>query len=510
MSDKTSDDQSNSTTNALPRQVIRQASTRHFRGLSTKLLALTVLFVMLGEVLIFVPSIANFRMTWLLDRLAVADVASLVLEAAPDNMVPPELRDKILNRAGAKAIAVKRGQKRALMLQPDVTTKVDQHFDLRTSSDFQNIMDTFGVLFAGRDRVIRVVGKAPSGQDDHTDIVIDEAPLRSAMISYSFNVLTLSIVLSFLVASCVFLVLNFFMVRPIHRITANMLRFSEDPEDTSRIIKPSDRTDEIGIAERELQNMQIELAGTLQQKTRLAALGLAVSKISHDLRNMLSSAQLISDRLILIDDPTVKKFAPKLIMSLDRAIDFCAQTLKYGRAQEPPPRRDKFFLRMVADDAIDATAPHTSSHIVLFNDVARDVKIDADREHIFRILTNLMRNSIEALEAHIKAHPGHDGEVRINAWRDDATVVIEVTDNGPGVPEKARKRLFEAFQGSGKSGGTGLGLAIAAELARAHGGSVELRKEGTAADGTGARFWVSIPDQEKNVSAGRRGELEAG
>ncbi|MGI9480898.1 MAG: sensor histidine kinase [Hyphomicrobiales bacterium] len=482
-----------------------QARARHLHGLSSKLLVLTIVFVMLGEVLIYVPSIANFRMTWLRDKVAVADVASLVLEAAPDNMVPPKLRDEILSKAGAKAIGMDRGGRHDLVLQPDTKLEVDKHFDLTQTTIIGSIVDAFDALFAGDGRVIMIVDLPHMGEGERAELVIDEAPLRAAMIQYSVNILTLSIVLSLLVAGCVFFVLNNVMVRPMQRITRNMLRFSEDPEDTSRIISPSGRQDEIGIAERELHNMQTELANTLQQKTHLAALGLAVSKISHDLRNMLASAQVISDRLILIDDPTVKKFAPKLIMSLDRAIDFCAQTLKYGRAQEPPPRRDKFFLRMVADDVIDAAAPHTSNLVVLYNDVPREVKIDADREHIFRILTNLIRNAVEALESPLAATPEKNGAVHINAWREGAVVIIEVSDNGPGVPERARQHMFEAFQGSAKSGGTGLGLAIAAELARAHGGNVSLQDSET-----GAKFWIAIPDSVPDISPGRRGELEAG
>src|SRR4029079_9562465 len=112
--------------------------------------------------------------------------------------------------------------------------------------------------------------------------------------------------------------------------TRYMLRFSENPEDASRIIVPSQRRDEIGTAERELAHMQSELTQTLQQKNRLAALGLAVSKISHDLRNMLASAQLISDRLGSLPDLTVQRFAPKLIASLGRAISFCEGTLRFG------------------------------------------------------------------------------------------------------------------------------------------------------------------------------------
>ncbi|MEM8688634.1 MAG: HAMP domain-containing sensor histidine kinase [Pseudomonadota bacterium] len=476
--------------------------TGYLRGLSTKLLALTILFVMLGEVLIFVPSIAKFRIDWLQDRLSSAKIASLVLEAAPDNMVPDTLRTQILESAGAVAIAYKRGEQRSLLLKPNTSINVVKHFDLRTTSGMRAIMDAFDALFAGNGRIIRVIGNNDMADIEFMEIVLDETPLRMAMIQFGFNILALSIVLSLLVATSVFLALNWVMVRPMRRITMNMLRFSENPEDASRVIQPSMRQDEIGTAERELQNMQDEMVHMLQQKTRLAALGLAVSKISHDLRNMLASAQLISDRLILIDDPTVKKFAPKLIMSLDRAIDFCAQTLKYGRAQEAPPRRDHFFLRMIVDDAIDATAPQTSHKVVLYNDVPQDVKIDADREHIFRILSNLMRNSVEALQEHVAANDT-EGEIRLNAWRNDDRVTIEVGDNGPGVPEKARAHLFEAFQGSVRAGGTGLGLAIASELARAHGGFVELKDRPQ-----GAHFWVVIPDRSEESSDGRRGELE--
>ncbi len=69
------------------------------------------------------------------------------------------------------------------------------------------------------------------------------------------------------------------------------------PESTARIIKPSGRGDEIGVAERELSDMQRDLVSMLHQKSRLAALGLAVSKINHDLRNLLASSQLLSDQL---------------------------------------------------------------------------------------------------------------------------------------------------------------------------------------------------------------------
>ena len=133
-----------------------------------------------------------------------------------------------------------------------------------------------------------------------------------------------------------------------------MLRFSADPEDQSRIMTPSGRLDEIGVAERELAQMQQELSGLLAQKNRLAQLGLAVSKINHDLRNMLANAQLISDRLVDIPDPTVQRFVPKLIASLDRAISFCNSSLQFGRASEAAPRRDLFRLKPLVEEVADS------------------------------------------------------------------------------------------------------------------------------------------------------------
>ncbi|HYM99153.1 MAG TPA: HAMP domain-containing sensor histidine kinase, partial [Aestuariivirgaceae bacterium] len=256
--------------------------------------------------------------------------------------------------------------------------------------------------------------------------------------------------------------------------------------------------------ERELHDMQTQLAALLQQKSRLAALGLAVSKVSHDLRNMLASAQLISDRLAMVNDPTVQKFVPKLIASLDRAIEFCLQTLKFGRAEEAPPRRERINLKPLIEEIVESTAIQASSQVVLFNDVATDLVIDADRDHLFRILMNLTRNAVEVLEQSFADRSENEGTVRLSAHRSETTVVIAVKDNGPGIPQRARDHLFEAFQGSARPGGIGLGLVIAGELARAHGGEIKLAQSNSS----GTEFWVVIPDRLTALKAGRRGERQ--
>ena len=482
----------------------RTVRPRPWRGLSGKVLALTILFVMIGEVLIFLPSIANFRITWLKNKIAIAEVAALAVEAAPKQRVSDDLRHELLMGAGVKVVALKKGSSRHLVLKSDEELMIKQSFDLRSTGWVMAIHDAFQALIGGGARIIGVVDVPPNMSGDFIEIAVDETPLRSAMLTYTANILKLSIILSLIVAAMAFFAFNHVLVRPIRRMASNMLKFAAQPQDSSRVIEQSTRGDEIGVAERELRHMQTELSGMLQQKSRLAALGLAVSKVSHDLRNMLATTQLISDRLAMVNDPTVQKFTPKLISSLDRAIDFCAQTLKFGRAEEAPPRRDVFIVRQLIDEVIDAAVVQASSNIVLYNDVAEDVEVDADREHLFRILMNMVRNSIQILESITgSGTSGGEGTVRIKAWREGGTTTIEVRDDGPGVPDKARQHLFEAFRGSARAGGTGLGLSIAYELTRAHGGDIRLIGDNLR----GAAFWIILPDRVVELHPGRRGKM---
>jgi signal transduction histidine kinase len=334
---------------------------------------------------------------------------------------------------------------------------------------------------------------------EFVEIVADEAPLRAAMVNFSIRILILSLIISAVTATLVYLALHLLLVRPMRRMTANMLAFRAEPENPARIIAASNRRDEIGMAERELAAMQGDLAALLAQKSRLAALGLAVSKINHDLRNLLTSAQLFSERLAKVADPHVQRFSPQLMRALERAIAFCQSTLSYGRVQEPPPDRRMVALEEVARDVPETLGLDESAPVRWISAIERGLMVDADPDQLFRILLNLARNAVQALESREVKHPGQD-QIRITGRREGAVAVIEVSDTGPGLPERARAHLFEAFQGSTRPGSAGLGLAIAAELVRAHGGDIRL-VEGTI----GATFRITIPDRAVSLDA-RRGQ----
>ncbi|MFQ5625348.1 MAG: sensor histidine kinase, partial [Methyloligellaceae bacterium] len=286
-------------------------------GLSAKLLLLTIGFVMIAEVLVFVPSVSNFRKNWLKERLAAAQIAALAV--APDRELPKVAKAELLNNVRIHAVAVKRDDARQLILQSETPMKLASHYDLRDASSINMIWDALAVYVAPSGQFIGVAGQPGFGSGQIIEIVVEQDPLKAAMIRFGVGILGLSIIISMITAALVYLTLNMMLVRPMTRITRSMVSFGEDPEDLSRVITPSGRRDEVGTAEHELAQMQRELSGTLQQKNRLAALGLAVSKINHDLRNMLASAQLISDRLGGVQDPLVQRMAPKLISSLDRA-----------------------------------------------------------------------------------------------------------------------------------------------------------------------------------------------
>ena len=466
------------------------------RGLSTKLLLLTILFVMLAEVLIFLPSVANFRLRWLEERLATAAAVGVVLVQSEPGSLTRSVQDDVLMALGAKAVALRDEGASQLLVVSEMPPEVDAHIDLANTGPWAAMRDAMTTAFFGGDRVLRVFG--PVGESDKEfELVIGDASLRQAMLIYARNVAILSLIISLITATLVFYAINRIMIRPIRAMTRSMLDFAEAPDDPGRIIRPENRGDEIGVAERELAAMQADLQHTLGEQKHLADLGLAVSKINHDMRNILAAAQLMSDRLRTVKDPTVQNFVPKLVRTLDRAVSYSEGVLAYGRTQEAPPQRRRVQLRRLVEEVHGLLSLDASADIEFVNEVDADFEVDADSEQLFRVLANLSRNAVQAM-----AGDRQSAVVRrlsIRAERAGSVSRIVVEDTGPGLPAKARRNLFAAFRGSARSGGTGLGLAIAHELVRAHGGTIEL----VESRGGHTVFAITIPDQPVNIESAR-------
>ena len=453
-----------------------------WRGLSARLVALTIVFVMVAEVLIYVPSISRYRHDFLQQKVDEAFQATLVVRAAPGGEVAPALARELLEHVGVRSVALKMDEVSALMLgmpEPFVAAS----YDMAASSAPSLVVDAFATLLAPAGRIVHVGGRPAGGSAATVHLTLDETPLRDAMIDYSGRILALSVIISVITAGLVFLALQRLMVRPVQRMTESLVAFRRDPEDGIPSAEGSGRHDEIGIAQEALAEMKRGLRDSLRQRARLAAVGAAVSKISHDLRNILATAALVSDSLGDSDDPKVRRQAPVLMSSIDRAVKMCQDTLRFARADEPELRLKRFELAPLVDDVADSLPHGAGAPVRWRNEVDASVVVEADRDQLLRVLLNLARNAVEAM-----AEEG--GELRIAArQREDATV-IDVADSGPGLPERVRRHLFEAFSVGAR--GTGLGLAISRELARAHGGELEL----TATGEEGTAFAITLPRRD--------------
>ena len=452
------------------------------RSLSARLLVLTIFFVMLGEVLIFVPSVARFRMTYFEDHVAAAHIATLALLASPDSKLDQALTDELLAEVGAHSITLRRPNGMVQMLDSTQLPKPDISFTLGGGNVPIWIQRSFETLFSSGNRVMRVTGASPFEPDTKVEILLDEAPLREAMWQFGGRIFQLSIILSLIAAALVYLSLQWLLVRPMRRITASMASFSHDPEDASRVIVPRGGRDEIGQAEKELAAMQETVRQALSQRARLAALGTAVTKINHDLRNILATARLVTDGLSNSAAPEVRRVAPRLIEAIDRAIALCSRTLDFSREGAPPFSPSRFLLRPLLEEVLPALPTAHEEPAIEF-DVPQELAIKADRDQIYRVFLNLARNAVEAGARRL----------RISAVRDNGVAIIDIADDGPGLPPRAQENLFRPFAGSARPGGNGLGLAIARELMRLHGGDLVL----VASTGSGTTFRVTVPATKK-------------
>nr|WP_312417675.1 HAMP domain-containing sensor histidine kinase [Shinella sp.] len=464
-------------------------------GLSGRLLLVTAIFVLIAEILIFVPSVANMRLMWLRDRLNTAAAASVVIEGLPDQELPRSVQQETLLATGAKAIVLKKADASRMVAAVDMPPTVDAQYDLSDVSTLTAVYDAFDTLLFGGNRVIRVYG--PVGETTtRIELLLDDGALRRAMLRYARNVFFLSLFISLVTAAPIFFALNRLLIRPVRGMTANIREFAADPSNPARVLRPSGGRDEIAVAGIHLAAMQQTLQRTLKEQKNLADLGLAVSKINHDMRNILSSAQLMSDRLSDVDDPVVKRVAPKLLRSIDRAVGYTNEVMSYGRMREPEPRRRFVSLRPLVQEVSEVLALDARGDIDFVVEVESALQVDADGEQLFRVIHNLCRNAVEALSQEISADRR---TVIVTGLRTGSVVSIAIEDNGPGMPQKARENLFTAFRGSVRSGGTGLGLAIARELVLAHGGTIALVEKVTP----GTLFRIELPDRPVPLDAFR-------
>ncbi|MAK60302.1 MAG: histidine kinase [Ponticaulis sp.] len=432
-------------------------------GLSARLFFMTIVFILIAEAMIFVPSAANFRAAYLNSRVEMAQTAVLAVEAAPQRRVSDTLSLQLLENERIIAVAASSDMGSEIILAPSMAIEGNIRLvDLRTENIFQRLLRGPATLFDNNTDFLRVLD-TPRFEGEFIEVVLDIAPLRDSLRDYSLRLLWLSLFVSTFVGVLIYLVLLYLVVRPIRRITKSIEGFRDDPRGVETRILPSNRQDEIGRAENTLSDMETTVKAAFRERERMAQLGEAMAKINHDLRNSLSAAQIVTDGLAMSKDPRVRRAAPRLERALERAIKLAEDTLKFGRSEPVKPQIGAYRLKDIVDEAISEGQILNGTDTLCENHVEADIRVSCDPEHLHRILVNLIRNAVQAIDA--ETSRDEPGKISLVANTDAQSVTLLIRDNGPGIPEKVRETLFMPFSPSRSKGGSGLGLAIAKELA---------------------------------------------
>lgn len=456
-------------------------------SLAGRLLGLTALAVIAGEIFVFAPALAGFHEGWLRERINLAQIAALALEVTPDDDTVVQPLEYDLISSGVQRVAIQREGERVLIMEAPDAPNNEQLvlYDYMRVSGWQRFRWAVDTFFAPPGRVLRVLSRPRFESGEFVEVVLTEAPLKDAVNRFAARFARVSMLILIAAGTLIYFTLSAAFVRPMSDLTQAIERFRDKPEDVTIAFPRSQRSDEIGRAQRAAADMAEQVRNALRQNERLAALGAAVARIGHDLRNMLSTAQLVADRLAQSEDPAVRQLAPRLERTIDRAAGLAASTLKYGRADEDPPVLQKV-------DVFEAAEEASAESLIGFADVEYKADIEpglacvADPDHLHRILGNLIRNAGQAM----KDHERRDKTLIVRAARVEGRCEIDVIDHGPGVRDNLRDRLFEPFVSAApEAGGTGLGLAIARELTRAMGGELALIR--TGAEGT--TFRITLP-----------------
>jgi signal transduction histidine kinase len=449
-----------------------------------RLLFLTAGFVLVVELLIFPLLAGAYRNSWLEQRAQAAQIASIAVEAAPEGQVSDELSRRLLTQAQVISVAALVEDRSEMILQPTIKIGPLVTVDLRKETLFSGITGAFGHMFAPSGRFLRIMLTPSMTRDKEMEVIVPELALKNGLFAFSQTMLLVSVLTSLMAGVVVYFAIYRLVVRPMQQLTKSIVRFSEHPE--TEEIRDISGAEEMKQANAALQAMQKTVSASFRQRKRLADLGEAVAKINHDLRNSLSAAQIVSEGLVQSEDPRVKRAAPRLERAIERAIGLAEATLKYGRAEPPGPNVHPVNIVPALEEAAVeglAAAPDIEWKL----QAPPSLTAAADADHVHRIVANLVRNAARA----IKDQPGRTcpGKISAKAFREGENVIVEIADNGPGIPNNVQARLFQPFSASGSRDGAGLGLAIARELARGMKGELELAQ---SSDG-GAAFKLRVP-----------------
>ena len=454
--------------------------------LSEKVILLTIVFVMLAEAVIFVPSVAAFRQDWLQERATDAGLIAQAIQGVPNYEGSEALSKTFMETSGVEMVAAETdGMSELILGMPPEDMVILHTYDLRDQPRLPGIIPALSTLLMDRGGCLRVIADSPVAGQSSIEYIVPVSALREDMWAYFRNIFALSIIIALITGTLIYLALRGLIVRPVTQLAGELARFREDPLTQQNFGRASNRDDEIGDLQREFRTMKREVRASFAQRDRLATLGLAVAKINHDLRNILNAAQLVSDRIAMDPDERIQKMGARLERVIDRGIRICQETLDYTKKQEGVVEREPIRIAsFLGEIAADVLGEFEGLRFV--NRIPTRTTVLADPDKTYRLFHNLFRNAGQAMD---KMEDDKPRQLSVEANPAGDSVTVTVSDTGPGLPQKTLDNLFTPFASASGAGSTGLGLSISHDLAKAQGGTLSLAKS----DPEGTTFRVVLP-----------------
>ena len=492
-----------------------------FKTLSGRLLLLTVLFVLLAEILIYIPSIARFRLdylkmkldqTWIVSAALVEQNRSTELQEERERQIN-DFQQMLLNYGGVTSTFIRTPDASILLPNspPLNSESVRKTYDLREPVIYQLIWDAVYVILNPNLEAIRIVGDLPgeisldetgrlittsldrtrqpnsresTENEARFEVTLNSRDLRRSMIEYSLNILGLSIVISVVTASLVLLSIRLLIIWPIDRLVHNIKGFANSPGDRQNIIRLSATSIELREAENALKSMQEKLSDALLRNQRLANIGKTIAQTSHDIRGTIANAQSDFELAsISTSEKSVEEYLSNLEISIDQINKLSNDIDEYAKAGEL--KFDDFNLA----DFISKTVtlhqnPNSYFKINYTQSIPKNITIKADKGKLGRVLDNLINNSKRSIKK--REQPG---EITISAKRDEESVKIHIGDNGPGLSKRQQDELRMFLKRDGTDNWHSMGMQIVKEFVHKHGGEIELIKS----DAENTEFQISLP-----------------
>jgi signal transduction histidine kinase len=273
----------------------------------------------------------------------------------------------------------------------------------------------------------------------------------------------IGLIAAFAVASVAAVLARRWIATPLGRITEELTAARLELDTLSL---PSMEGDELAAVAAAIHRHDQRLRDALWRQNRLAELGVAAAKVHHDLRNLMTSAMLVADRLQESEDKAVSRAGARLVSAVERSTAMLHATSDFAGEARPALTPSRFRLAELVDE-IARNLAETHGSLSVENRAPAELEIEADRAHLDRAFGHVLRVAADA-QAKVAVV-----EARTEARR----IVIFVTDDGTEFAPAMRDDAFRAFSGCYRYGSTGLGLVIARDVMLAHGGDIGLAPE---------------------------------